>query len=327
MAKVKYRFNPHTLQFDKIAIPLTKRIAKIAIRFVLSLTVATILILTYSFFYDTPKEKIIRREIGEILSKHDLLQAKIKDTDNLLKDIQKRDNKIYRAIFEVDTIPTSFREGGYGGTNKYAIFDKLENGEVLVNINTMLDQVSWKVYVQSKSFDDVIELAKNKDKMNSSIPAIQPISVKELVRISDHFGFRSDPFSKVRTMHYGVDFTGPIGIPIYATGDGVVLEAAYSFNGYGNQIIIDHGFGYKTRYAHLSKIQVQTGEIIKRGFQIGLLGNSGKSTGPHLHYEVYHRNQSTDPMNYFNDMSSDEYDDMIRNATVISSDDNSFSEE
>ncbi len=327
MAKVKYRFNPHTLQFDKIAIPLSKRIAKIAIHFVLSLMVVTILTLAYSFFFDTPKEKMLKREIGEILSKYDLLKAKIKGTDAILTEIQKRDNNIYRAIFEADTIPTAYREGGYGGANKYAAFEKFENADILINTSVLIDQITWKVYVQSKSFDDVIVLAKNKDRMNECMPAIQPVSVKEMVRISDGYGYRTDPFTRVRTMHCGVDFTGPVGVPVYATGDGVVIEAGYSFNGYGNQIIIDHGFGYKTRYAHLKKLNVNIGVNVKRGEIIGALGNSGKSTGPHLHYEVYYRDKSTDPMNYFNDISSEEYDEMIKNATSRQLEDYSFSDE
>lgn len=327
MAKVKYRFNPHTLQFDKIAIPLSKRIAKIAIHFVLSLMVVTILTLAYSFFFDTPKEKMLKREIGEILSKYDLLKAKIKGTDAILTEIQKRDNNIYRAIFEADTIPTAYREGGYGGANKYAALEKFENADILINTSVLIDQITWKVYVQSKSFDDVIVLAKNKDRMNECMPAIQPVSVKEMVRISDGYGYRTDPFTRVRTMHCGVDFTGPVGVPVYATGDGVVIEAGYSFNGYGNQIIIDHGFGYKTRYAHLKKLNVNIGVNVKRGEIIGALGNSGKSTGPHLHYEVYYRDKSTDPMNYFNDISSEEYDEMIKNATSRQLEDYSFSDE
>lgn len=321
MAKVKYRFNPNTLKFDKISIPIHKRFAKVAAHLTVNICLAAIITLVYSFFYDTPKEKIFKREIGEILFKYDILKRKINGIDGQLAHIQKRDNRIYRAIFEVDTVPASLREGGYGGSNKYIQFEKYQNADVLIDVSGLIDRITWKVYIQSKSFDEVVELAKNKDKMVDCTPAIQPLSVKELVRISDDFGIRTDPFNKQRTMHQGVDFTGPRGVPIYATGDGVVIEAGYSFNGYGNQIIIDHGFGYKTRYAHLDQVDTEQYSKVKRGQVIGTLGNTGKSTGPHLHYEVLLRNKPIDPMNYFNDMTSEEYDEMIRNATLMQNDD------
>jgi hypothetical protein len=313
MAKLKYKFNPHTLEFDVITHPLRKKIAKIAIHLLVNLTIAASLTYIYSIFLDTPKEKIIKRDIANIILKYDLFQRKIQEMGKLAGEFQKRDNNIYRAIFEADTISSSLRIGGYGGTNRYNDFEKYQHTDLLVKTFTMLDRLSWRVYVQSKSFDEVIILAKNKESMTQCIPAIQPVSIKN---ISAYFGFRSDPFTHRLKMHYGIDFTGDIGTPIHVTGDGVIIQAEYSFDGYGKNVVVDHGFGYKTRYAHMSKIAVKVGEKVKRGQIVGLLGNTGRSTGPHLHYEVLLRNSSIDPLNYFNDITMEDYDKMVKYATV-----------
>jgi len=323
MAKIKYRFNPHTLKFDVISHPLRKKIANIAIHLIVNLTIAATLTYIYSIFLDTPKEKNIKREIANITLKYDLFQRKVHEKGELVNEFQKRDNNIYRTIFEADSIPSSLREGGYGGVNRYKAFEKYQHADLLVSTFMMLDRLSWKVYVQSKSFDEVIDLARNKEMMTHCVPHIQPVSY---TNISAYFGFRSDPFNHRLTMHYGIDFTGSIGTPVHATGDGIVIDAEYSFSGYGKQVVIDHGFGYKTRYAHLSKIEVKPGDKIKRGEIVGLLGNTGRSTGPHLHYEVMLRNSTTDPLNYFNDQTIEDYDKMVKYATVARIDSTSLGE-
>ena len=229
-----------------------------------------------------------------------------------ISDIQQRDDYLYRTIFELDPIPPSVREAGFGGTNRYVDFEGYDNSDVMIGTFKKVDVISKKLYVQSKSFDTVIKLAKNKEKMIAAIPAIQPVALKDFNRISDYFGARSDPFTGKRTMHNGMDFTGPEGSDIFATGDGVVIESGYSFYGYGNKVVIDHGYGYKTVYAHLQKITVDDGQKVKRGEVIGLLGNTGRSTGAHLHYEVKLNNRPKDPINYyFNDMTDEEYDLMV----------------
>ncbi len=313
MAKIKYKFNPHTLKFDVISHPLRKKIANIAIHLFVNLTLAATLVYIYSVFLDTPKEKNIKRDIENTIVKYELFQRKINEKVLLVKEFQKRDNNIYRAIFEADTIPASLKEGGYGGVNRYKSFEKYQHANLFIKTFTLFDQLSWQVYLQSKSFDEVIDLARNKEKMTHCIPAIQPISSKS---ISAYFGFRSDPFTHRTTMHYGIDFTGAIGTPIHATGEGVVVNAEFSFTGYGKEVVVDHGFGYKTRYAHLSKIDVKPGDKIMRGQIIGELGNTGRSTGPHLHYEVLLRNSAIDPINYFNDLTIEDYDKMVKFATV-----------
>lgn len=314
MAKIKYRYNPNTLTFDHVATPLSKKLANVAIRFLISVILALIIGLTYSHFFDTPKEKILKRENSELALKFELLEKKISETSNVLEDIQNRDNHIYRSIFEVDTIPATLRAGGIGGSDHYNKFEGMRNSELLARTAALLDQVTWKVYIQSKSFDEITYLAKNKEQMILSVPAIQPVSVDELSRISDHFGVRKDPFTKQRKVHQGIDFVGPKGTPIYATGKGEVVNAEFSFFGYGNMVVVDHGFGYKTRYAHLDKLLVKPGQKVTRGQLIGTLGNSGRSTGAHLHYEVLYRNNPVDPINYFNDMSQQEYDLMVNNS-------------
>jgi murein DD-endopeptidase MepM/ murein hydrolase activator NlpD len=316
MTKQKFRYNPQTLTFDHVDISLQNKLTKLAIRFLFSIIIAAIIGLTYSYFFDTPKEKILKRENAELALKFELFEKKVVEAGKTLEEIQNRDNRIYRSIFEVDTIASTLRLGGIGGSNHYSGFEGMINADLLTRTATLLDQVTWKVYIQSKSFDEIISLAKNKEQMILSIPAIQPVSINELSRISDYFGVRKDPFTKERKIHLGIDFVGPKGVPVYSTGKGEVVQAEFSFFGYGNVVLIDHGFGYKSRYAHLDKILVEPGQMIARGQIIGTLGNSGRSTGPHLHYEVIHRNNPVDPINYFNDMSPEEYDLMVKNSTT-----------
>ncbi len=316
MSKTRYRLNPHTLTFEKITVPLHKVLANLGIRFLFSLVAATVIFLIYSSLFSTPKEKILKREQADLLVKYDLFQKRLMEMSEVLNDIQKRDNHLYRSIFEADTIPTSLRLGGVGGANHFKQFHDLMNAEVLINTSTLLDQLSWRAYVQSKSFDEVIDLARNMEQMVLSMPAIQPVSVRDLNRISALYGYRIDPFTRTRKMHTGIDFAGTVGTPVYATGNGTVSAAHYSFFGYGKMVVIDHGFGYQTVYAHLDKIKVEVGQTVSRSEVIGTLGNSGRSTGPHLHYEVIYRGRTVDPLNFFSDLSAEEYEQMILNASL-----------
>ena len=316
MGKNKFRYNPSTLSFETIEVTAYKKFTNVLIPFVYSLVVALIVFFVYNHFFDTPKEKILKRENAEITLMFDMLEKKLEDANILLEDIQKRDNLTYRAIFDADTIPNALRMGGMGGASRYDDLQKFRKSDLMINIAAMLDQVTWKTYIQSKSFDEVVDLAKNKEQMILSMPAIQPVSVADLSRISDYFGYRRDPFKRNRKFHHGMDFAGPKGSYIYATGNGRVISASYSYFGYGNNIIIDHGFGYKTRYAHLNSISVKVGDTVARGQVIGELGNSGRSTGPHLHYEVIYRNKAVDPLNYFNEMNPEEYEMMVKKANT-----------
>ena len=223
-----------------------------------------------------------------------------------------RDDNIYRMILEADPIPSSVRRAGFGGSNRYVALDGYVNSEMVINTAKRIDIMTSQLYVQSKSFDELFEMAKNKSEMLSCIPAIMPVRGVDIYRISSHYGQRTDPFYKVTKFHSGIDFSGPEGLGIYATGDGTIAKVEKNKGGYGNCIIVDHGYGYKTRYAHLKSIKVKKGEKVKRGQEIGTLGNTGKSTAPHLHYEVIKNNRAVNPINFFfNDITPEEYDKII----------------
>ena len=312
MSKIKYQFDSKTLTFKKVKLVWKQRIQRVVAFFLVTGISAIIVYFAYTSFYKTPKVLMLEEERALILSKYDVLNDRIDNIDYVISDIQQRDDYFYRSIFELEPIPPAVREAGFGGTNRYLDLEGYENSDVLIGTFKKIDVVSKKIYIQSKSFDTVIELAKNKEKMIACIPAIQPVALKDFTRISDYYGYRNDPFTGKQRMHEGMDFTGPEGSDIFATGDGVVVEAGYSFHGYGNRVIIDHGYGYKTVYAHLKKIKVDEGQIVKRGEVIGTLGNTGRSTGAHLHYEVKLNNRTVDPINYyFNDISADEYELMV----------------
>ncbi len=312
MPKIKYQFDSKSLTFKKIKLVWKEKIKRLLVFILVTGAVAIILNVIYISFNDTPKVVMLEEDRELILSKYDILTDKLEDVEKVVADIQRRDDFLYRSIFELEPIPPSIRAAGFGGANRYVNFEGYDNSEVMIETFKQVDVTSKKIYVQSKSFDTVIELAKNQEKMIAAIPAIQPVALKDFNRISDYFGSRSDPFTGKRTMHHGMDFTGPEGSDIFATGDGVVIESGYSFYGYGNKVVIDHGYGYKTVYAHLQKITVDDGQKVKRGEVIGLLGNTGRSTGAHLHYEVKLNNRPKDPINYyFNDMTDEEYDLMV----------------
>jgi len=312
MLKVKYQFDSKSLTFKKIKLVRKQIILRFLLFLVVTGASALLLNIVYSSFYHTPKVSMLEEEQNEILTKYDILNARIAELNHVVADIEHRDDYVYRTIFELEPIPSTVREAGFGGVNRYVEFENLDNSETLISTYKKLDVLSKKLYVQTKSFDKVIEYARNKEKMLSAIPAIQPLALKDFNRISDYFGSRRDPFTGKRTMHHGMDFTGPEGSDIFATGDGVVVEAGYSFYGYGNRVTIDHGFGFQTIYAHLKDILVEEGQQVTRGDIVGTLGDTGRSTGPHLHYEVRINNRPVDPINYyFNDLTPEQYDLMI----------------
>jgi len=254
----------------------------------------------------------LKQENKNLMFKYDMLAQKIEGISNVLNQVEQRDDNLYRPIFELDPIPNQFREAGVGGANRYDDMEKYANAETIITVSKKLDKVKKKLYVQSRSFDAVIEEARNKEAMISHIPAIQPIAIRDFGRISDYYGRRRDPFTGNIRMHHGMDFTGPVGTDIYATGEGTVIKAEYSAYGYGKEVMVDHGYGYRTIYAHLHDILVERGDTVKRGQVIGTLGNTGRSTGPHLHYEVRKWNRPVDPFNYyFNDITAEQYEQMI----------------
>jgi len=276
---------------------------------------ATIMLIAFFNFFDSPKEKMLIREIDNMTLQYELINQKLSQISAVLDNVQDRDDNIYRVIFEADPIPKSIRKAGIGGVNRYEKLDGYTNSELIISTSQKLDQIAKQLYIQSKSFDEVIELATKKSDMLASIPAIQPVTNKELKRLSSGYGRRIDPYYKKPKFHYGVDFSAPKGTPIYATGNGTIKKTKKSRRGFGNHLVIDHGYGYESLYAHMQKYIVRKGQKVKRGDLIGYVGNSGKSTAPHLHYEVHKDGRKVNPAYYFhNDLTPEEFDRMLELA-------------
>jgi len=269
------------------------------------------MVFAYNFF-DSPKEKMLKRDLENVTYQFELLKSRTDQLSAVLKDIQERDNTIYRVIFEAEPIPESVREAGFGGIDRYKALRDYYNPELLTDITKRIDRLSKQMYVQSKSFDEVWELVKNKESMLSSIPAIQPVANKDLTRVASGYGWRIHPIYKTEKLHTGMDFTAPVGTEIYATGNGTVNKIEINGRGYGNNVVVNHGYGYETLYAHMSKVKVKPGQKVSRGDLLGYVGNSGTSSGPHLHYEVRKNGNPVNPVYYyFNDLTPEEYERML----------------
>jgi murein DD-endopeptidase MepM/ murein hydrolase activator NlpD len=312
----KYKFNPESLSFDKIRLGFRAILMRMLAYLVGSLIVAFIYALIFAAFIDSPKEKALKREIEQMSIQYEMINKEMDNVDKILQHLKETDDNLYRTIFEAEPIPESYREGGMGGVNRYKELDGYDNSRLVVETTMKLDKLRKKIYVQSKSFDDLIFLSKNKEEMLSCLPAIQPISNKDLTRTASGWGSRVHPIYKIVKFHYGMDFTAPLGTDVYVTGDGVVESVNKSNRGYGNHIIVNHGFGYKTIYAHLDRFNVRRGQKVKRGDVIGFVGSTGASLAPHLHYEVELNGAKVDPVNFFyNDLSPLEYERIIEIAS------------
>lgn len=314
MKNSEYRFNPESLKYEEVKLTNLQVLTRLLGKSIRSLALAGLLAFTFYYLFDSPKEKALKLKNAELLSEYEILNAKLGTIDQVLNKLEKRDNNIYRAVFEKDPIDNTIRRAGSGGADMYSNLRHLDNADIVINTAKKLNELSKALYIQSKSYDQIEILVKEKEVMLASIPAIIPISIKNFERVSDAFGYRIHPIYKTKKFHSGMDFTGKINTPIYATGNGRVVKAQKQ-RGYGNMVIIDHGYNYKTVYAHLNKYIVKRGQRIKRGEIIGYLGNTGISTGPHLHYEVRKNNRAVDPINfYFTDLSADAYDRIVEAA-------------
>ena len=312
MAKVKYYYDTKTLSYKRIELSKANKIKNSLYFLIGSALLGFVMVIIFFQFFDSPKEKILTREIKQLSTQYEVVQTKLRQVEVVLEDIQQRDDNIYRVIFEADPIPKSIRKAGYGGVNRYQNLTGFNNAELVISTTKKIDQITKQLYIQSKSFDDIIELAKNKANMLASIPAIQPVSNKDLSRMASGYGPRIHPIYKTKKFHAGMDFSAKTGTPIYATGDGKVSKVKKSRRGYGNHVIIDHGFGYKTLYAHMSKYIVKKRQKVKRGDIIGYVGNTGTSVAPHLHYEVQKDGRKINPANfYYNDLTADQYEKML----------------
>ena len=313
MSKVKYRFNSKSLTYEKV-----KTSFKVGFLYVLSylatgIVFATITIILSRQFLPSPSEKKQNRELEVLKLQYELLDTKMNLAEKVLYDLEDRDDNIYRAIFESEPLPKTIRYGGSGGSDKYSVFDVFDNADLLKSSTEKLDKITKQIYIQSKSFDEVVKLTKNKEKLLASIPAIMPIYNKDLLHsITSDFGWRTHPIYKTQQFHPGMDFASEQGTPIYSTGDGLIETADNMAQGYGNHVVINHGFGYQTLYGHMSKIAVHANQKVNRGQLIGYVGSTGLSTGPHLHYEVIKNGEKVNPINYYyNDLSPQEYQILI----------------
>lgn len=312
MAKKKFIFNSQTLDYEEYKTTWKQRLVRFFTFIIAAGLFGSGIYYLITEFAGSPKEIFQEREIEFLKLQYEIMNDKIARIDALMTEMQDRDNNIYRVIFEAEPIPSSIRKAGYGDVSRYEVLNGYENSEMVSNIAKKIDILESQLYVQSKSFDDVYKMAINKKDMLGCIPAIMPLKNVDVTRISSHYGYRTDPFYKVQKFHGGIDFSAPIGTPIYCPGDGKVVKVEKAKSGYGNFIIIDHGYGYKTRYAHINKSLVRVGQKVKRGEEIAHVGNSGKSTAPHLHYEVIKNGKNVNPINFFfNDLTPQEYDKIL----------------
>jgi len=314
MGKFEYQFNKDTLSYEKVDRTFIEKAKSFTLNSLTSLTMGFILVIMLYYFFDSPKEKSLKRENEQLLAQYTILDKKLNNIVNVLKSLEQRDDHIYRAVFEAEPIPSSIRHSGTGGVNIYEDLENLENAKIVVATTKKINKLSKAIYVQSKSYDDIEIMVKNKIDMLASIPAILPIAIKDFKRVSSAYGYRIHPIYKQKLPHLGMDFTGKINTPVYSTGNGKVVKVDKK-RGYGKRIIVDHGYGYKTVYAHLNGYNVKIGQKVKRGEIIGYLGNSGISTGPHLHYEVQKNNRPVNPINYyFNELTAEAYDNLVEVA-------------
>jgi murein DD-endopeptidase MepM/ murein hydrolase activator NlpD len=320
MSKVKYRFNTKSLTYEKVRVTFKQRFWQFASYIATGVVFATITIIASQQFIQSPNEKKKDREIEALQLQFDLLNKKMSQAEKVLKDLEERDDNIYRAIFETEPLPGTVRYGGTGGTDKYAVFDSYENVELLRATTERMDRIAKRMYIQSRSFDEVVKLARSKEKLIASIPAIMPMNQKDLAHsVTSGYGWRTHPIYKTSEFHPGMDFSAELGTPIYATGDGVIDRADNLAQGYGNHVVINHGFGYHTLYGHMSRIAVKAGQKVMRGQLIGYVGSTGLSTAPHLHYEVIKNGEKVNPINYYyNDLSPEQYELLVENSKKAS---------
>ena len=319
MARIKYYYDTESCRYERIRVSTWDIIWNSLGFLTLALLLAAGIVFVYITYFESPEEALLRKENEELKIYYDLLSTEVENANNMLSNLQERDDNIYRVIMGAEPIPEEVRKAGFGGANRYKdlLEEGLEREDLVMENYQRLDQLKKQMYIQTKSYDEIMDLALNKEEMLASLPAIQPVAKEHIRRLSSGFGYRMDPILKVRRPHHGVDWSLPKGTPIYATGDGTIRYTRRSLTGYGNQIEIDHGFGYITKYAHLSEFKVKSGQKVKRGELIGYSGNSGKSTAPHLHYEVKMEGVAQNPVHYFyKDINAEEYEEVLRLASL-----------
>lgn len=317
MKKVKYFYNTHTLRYEKLETLLRVKLLRVFGFIAAALVTSVIIVLVGQRYFPSNNERSLRNENDQLVFQLKILQQQLAEVDQRLNAVEKRDNNVYRNIFEASPIPDSARKKAVERIAELTKVSQMNENELVRSISASLQTIFSRVAHQNKSFDDIERMVANKEQLLASIPAIQPVSNKDLERIASGFGYRTDPIYKVPKMHSGLDFTAPTGTPIYATANGVIEKAEFNTGGYGNHVVIDHGYGYETLYGHMVRIKAVVGEQVKRGQVIGWVGSTGKSTGPHCHYEVHKNGTPVDPVYYFyNDITPDQYDRLLKLAAT-----------
>ena len=317
MSKVKYYYDKESLSYRKIERKKRTTFKYAAIFILAAAFFAFIFVFIASQYVESPKERALKRELANMKLQFELLNKRMEHAEAVLENIADRDNNIYRVYFEANPIPDEQRRAGFGGINRYKDFEGFDNSKLIVESNKRLDILQKQIVVQSKSLDEIAILAEEKEKLLTAIPAIQPVSNENLTRMASGYGMRSDPFTKVRKMHWGMDFTAPRGTPVYASGDGVVERADSNSSGYGKHIRINHGYGYTSLYAHLYKYNVRKHQKVKRGDLIGFVGSTGRSEAPHLHYEIFKDGDRINPINfYYGSLTAEEFNKLLEHASL-----------
>lgn len=317
MSKVKYYYDSDTLSYRKIERKKRTTFKYTSIFLLAAAFFAFIFVFIGSQYIESPKERALKRELHNAQLQFELLNKKMEHAESVLENIADRDNNIYRVYFEANPIPDEQRRAGFGGINRYKNLEGFDNSKLIIESNKRLDILQKQIVVQSKSLDEIATLAEKKEKLLVAIPAIQPVSNADLTRMASGYGMRSDPFTKVRKMHKGMDFSAPRGTPIYASGDGKVTRADSNSSGYGKHIRIDHGYGYVSLYAHLYKYNVRRNQKVKRGDLIGFVGSTGRSQAPHLHYEIRKDKKAINPINfYYGSLTAQEFNKLLEHASL-----------
>ncbi len=319
MARIKYYYDTETCKYERVRTTTSDIVLNILGIFSITAVLAVVSLILFLNFFESPKELMLRNEVAEMEFYYENLKREVDKLNVVLADMEHRDDNIYRVVLGAEPIESSIREAGVGGMDRYAeIKNKgVLHEDLIVSLHESVDKLRRKVYIESKSQDEIVRLAEDKQKLYAAVPAIQPVANRELIALASGFGMRIHPVYKVKKMHAGIDFAAAIGTPIYATADGTVDVVQVSFSGYGKMVEVDHGFGYRTRYAHMHGFTVHPGQKVKRGELIGYVGNTGLSTAPHLHYEVMINHQQVNPVHYFfNDLNATEYEKIIELASI-----------
>lgn len=317
MFRRKYRINPETLLVEKAELPVKQKV-------ILGASIAALLILCavgmrvlYDFHAKSPRLVYLEKQNVRLRQEYKELFDNLRMDEDLLAQFRRKDDRMYRSIFGMEPLPSSIRDAGTGGAVMHSNLSSISDPDLIFEVFDKVDKVLSKAMIQSNSFEDLEKAARYNQQLLARKPLIHPISPDEKFWMTSTFGYRIDPFTKTRKAHQGIDFAGEVGIKIHSTGDGTVIHAGYNRHGYGNEVVIDHGFGYESRYAHLKKIDVKAGDAVTRGAVIGYLGNSGRSTGPHLHYEVLLNERAINPIYcFYEDLTPEEYRIISSRATI-----------